>query len=389
MNKAAIDTHIGLIDKESVRLVTPLLQQNNEISEAYFLGDNSQIQTFQRIKKILSTRNVMCYFHEITSEPAPHELVHNLRDFCTELNKKKRNILFNASCGLRFRLLSAYEVFKEFDWPTFVLELETNEICWMSEVTTPPPLKRSGKISVSEWLTVFGAEVHNDTQLLPIKEEHQTLELAHKWATNANHLTQAFSVLNYLATSCRKSGSLDVELSEKQLGYAELREVLDQLTQHKLIKMNGPLLTFTDEHSRAFCNGQWLTDYVFYTLESLKEDISCINDIAYNVSFNRRIGDMVVKNKFDVASIVNNKLFIIECKTKSMKDAGDDTLYKLDSLREFIGGVQSKSMLITLKSLRSSDVTRSQDLGVTVIGPELLPHLKKVLQEWIHTNKYI
>ena len=83
-----IETHVGILDKESIRLVTPLLRQNGSISEAYFLGDNSQKPTFERIKMVLSTRNVECFFYEITPEPDPHTLIKNIKSFCHELEKK-------------------------------------------------------------------------------------------------------------------------------------------------------------------------------------------------------------------------------------------------------------------------------------------------------------
>ncbi len=386
----SIDTHIGIIDKDSVRLVTPLLQQGGKVSEAFFLGDNTQIIIFERIKNILASRNVNCFFYEITSDPDYHLLVDNLQLFCKELNKKKRNILFNASCGLRFRLLSAYEVFKKYKWPTYVLELETNEICWLNNENNPIILSRKGNISVNEWLSVFGADSYEENKDTHRKNINSLdIELANKWALNSVKLNQAFGVLNFLATTCRKSGALDVTLSDKQLTYIELKEVLNDLKQRNHITMHGPTLTFANEYVRSFCNGQWLIDHVYHTLIELKDEIACINDVARNITFNRHIGNIAVKNKFDVATIVNNKLFIIECKTKSMKDVGDDTLYKLDSLREFIGGVQSKSMLITLKPLRASDITRSEDLGVKVVGPTQLADLRDELNHWIKNNKNI
>lgn len=55
---------------------------------------------------------------------------------------------------------------------------------------------------------------------------------------------------------------------------------------------------------------------------------------SVGVQVYRKIGDREVRNELDVATIVNNKLHIIECKTKGMREDGDDTLYKLESLRD-------------------------------------------------------
>jgi hypothetical protein len=377
-----IETHIGIIDKEPIRLVTPLLKTHKNISEAYFLGDNTQIQTFEHIKKILTSRNIQCFFYEITSKPDINLLMKNLSDFTQYINKKNRTIIFNASCGLRLRLLSAYEVFKKFNWPTYIIELETNKICWMTDMPNLHILQSRGNISVNEWLHIFGAEVYSD-QVSNLINNQWVENISKKWATNANELSQAFGVLNFLATTCRKTELLSVDLSPKQVQYIELKSILNDLESNGLITKNGVTITFSSEMARSFCNGVWLTELVYLTLIDLKKDYSCISDLSYNINFNRYIDGKIIKNKFDIASIINNKLFIIECKTKSMKDTGDDTLYKLDSLREFIGGVQSKSILISLKPLRTSDILRSTDLGIFIIGPSELPDLKNIFKAWL------
>ena len=74
--------------------------------------------------------------------------------------------------------------------------------------------------------------------------------------------------------------------------------------------------------------------------------------------------------------VVNNKLHIIECKTKGMRDDGDDTLYKLESLRDLLGGLQARAMLVSFRPLRHNDITRAEDLGLALIGPDELKDLK-------------
>ncbi len=81
--------------------------------------------------------------------------------------------------------------------------------------------------------------------------------------------------------------------------------------------------------------------------------------------------------------VANNKLHIIECKTKGMRDDGDDTLYKLESLRDLLGGLQSRAMLVSFRPLRHHDIVRAQDLGLAIIGPEQLCDLRQHLTAWL------
>ncbi len=89
-----------------------------------------------------------------------------------------------------------------------------------------------------------------------------------------------------------------------------------------------------------------------------------------------------MRNEFDVATVVYNKLHIIENKTKGMRDDGDDTLYKLESLLDLLGGLQARAMLVSFRPLRHNDITRAEDLGLALIGTDELKDLKTNLTQW-------
>lgn len=98
----------------------------------------------------------------------------------------------------------------------------------------------------------------------------------------------------------------------------------------------------------------------------------------------RYVNGKEVRNEIDVATIVNNKLHLIECKTKNMQSNGDDTLYKLESLKDLLGGFQARAMLISFRPLRYVDITRAKDLGLTLIGPDQLNQLPLHLKNWFN-----
>ena len=134
--------------------------------------------------------------------------------------------------------------------------------------------------------------------------------------------------------------------------------------------------------SRRFANGEWLETLVHSTVRQIRKDMPTIQDHSLNVQVYRQLGDKEVRNELDVASVVNNKLHIIECKTKGMRDDGDDTLYKLESLRDLLGGLQARAMLVSFRPLRHNDIIRAKDLGLALIGPDELKNLKSQLELW-------
>lgn len=208
------------------------------------------------------------------------------------------------------------------------------------------------------------------------------LGVCEKWASHALELGPGLATLNFLATTCRKEQKLDVELSTKQQGYRELNILLEDLVQANLADYANGVLTFHSEKARRFSNGEWLEALVHAHVKQIQSELSTLQDCSLNVQVSRKIGEKEIRNELDVATVANNKLHIIECKTKGMRDDGDDTLYKLDTLRDLLGGLQARAMLVSFRPLRHNDITRAADLGLALIGPDELLDLHAHLKKW-------
>ncbi|MCV5663125.1 DUF1887 family protein, partial [Escherichia coli] len=102
------------------------------------------------------------------------------------------------------------------------------------------------------------------------------------------------------------------------------------LVEAQIATYENGILTFANEDARRFSNGEWLETLVHSTVKQIQDTMPTIQDRSLNVQVYRKLGESEVRNELDVATVVNNKLHIIECKTKGMRDDGDDTLYKLE-----------------------------------------------------------
>ena len=89
----------------------------------------------------------------------------------------------------------------------------------------------------------------------------------------------------------------------------------------------------------------------------------------------------------DITFSKDNRLYIIECKTKrfSAKDqgAGADILYRLDTLKDLLGGLQAKSMLISFTQPSEFVVQRAGDLRIALCCHKELSYLAEKLLAWI------
>lgn len=374
-------THVGIIDQDPVRLVTALLHRKFKAEKMIFIGVECQKQQYEQLSKVLEPKGLETEFFQIPSDINIPLIKHKIEQLAERLKQSGSKVFFNASCGLRHRLLTAYEIFRTYHWPIYVIEPFSDELCWLYP-DGQQQQQVEDHINISDYLTIFGARCE-----LPDEDVRSVLDstiktLGHKWASNAYELGPGLATLNYLATTCRKEQKLDVELSDKQQGYRELGMLLDDLNEAGLSHYENGVLTFSSEAARRFANGEWLEWYVHHIVEEIKHELLTIQDLSLGVQVYRQIGEREVRNELDVATVVNNKLHIIECKTKGMSSDGDDTLYKLESIRDLLGGLQARAMLVSFRPLRQHDITRATDLGLALIGPDQLSDLKTHLHEW-------
>lgn len=373
--------HVGIIDQDPIRLVTPLLDNRTVSDHIVFIGVSAQEDMYLRLHSVLSKRNITSEFFEIPNVANTSRIKQAISVLAEDLVARGQEVKLNASCGLRHRLLSVYEVFRTYHWPIFVVEPNSDRLCWLYP-DGKEDAQVQDRITIDDYLTVFGARGEFNDQELPPQLDQKLYELGERWASNALELGPGLATLNYLATTCRKEQKLDVELSEKQQGYRELNMLLTDLVEAQIATYENGILTFANEDARRFSNGEWLETLVHSTVRQIQQDMPTIQDRSLNVQVYRQLGDREVRNELDVASVVNNKLHIIECKTKGMRDDGDDTLYKLESLRDLLGGLQARAMLVSFRPLRHNDITRAEDLGLALIGPDELKDLKTHLAHW-------
>lgn len=374
-------THVGIIDQDPVRLITPLLDHGVPANKMIFIGTEAQQEQYDRLASILIPRNIEAEFFIIPDSINITRIRARIIELAEKLKAAQADVWFNASCGLRHRLLSAYEVFRTYHWPIYVIEPFSDEMCWLYPADREQQ-QVEDRIQLTDYLTIFGARCELPESLVPEELNEQLWELGQRWASSALELGPGLATLNYLATTCRKEQKLDVALSEKQQGYKELGMLLNDLEETGLATYHNGILTFKHEEARRFANGEWLENLVHSTVRAIQSDLPTIQDHSLGVQVYRQIGDREVRNELDVATVVNNKLHIIECKTKGMRDDGDDTLYKLESLRDLLGGLQARAMLVSFRPLRHHDVVRAQDLGLAIIGPDQLGDLQTHLHNW-------
>lgn len=148
--------HVGIIDQDPVRLVTPLLDNRTLSTHIVFIGDKTQVDMFDRLSSVLEQREITSEFFEIPSAVNTTLIKQSIQKLAKDLHDRGEDVKLNASCGLRHRLLSVYEVFRTYRWPIFVVEPNSDKLCWLYP-DGKEDTQVEDHITISDYLTIFGA----------------------------------------------------------------------------------------------------------------------------------------------------------------------------------------------------------------------------------------
>jgi len=102
-----------------------------------------------------------------------------------------------------------------------------------------------------------------------------------------------------------------------------------------------------------------------------------------------------VTNELDVAFLADNRLHLIECKTKRFDSNQSPeaqvaaTLYKLDTLRDYMGGNDARAMLVSYRNLGNPPRLRASEFDIKICDGQGIQRLESVLTKWIGKGKRV
>ena len=290
------------------------------------------------------------------------------------------DIVLNATAGTKVMAMGAYDVFRELGKPAFYVDTDHNQLISILPEGGVRPL--GDVVKAKTYLAAYGYEI-KDAGTVQIPPERQ--QLCTHLVDNAVRYAGVLPILNGCAEAAKKKNPLWAKLEERHQTFTKLQELLDCFSQAQLIHRSNDKLYFVDESARRFAGGGWLEDYVVKTLNRLKGD-KIVHDHLGNVVVETRAG---VRNEIDVAFTARNRLHLIECKSGRLSEKegkehrADGVAYKLDNLRDLMGGTYGKAMLVTFQTLTEPDRKRCVENRIDVVEGSELGNLDTALRQWI------
>ncbi|MFM2392285.1 MAG: hypothetical protein RLZZ546_262, partial [Bacteroidota bacterium] len=114
--------------------------------------------------------------------------------------------------------------------------------------------------------------------------------------------------------------------------------------------------TSLNKHEIQYLTGGWFEEWCYYQIKSKFE----LTDEQMGLGL---IVNAIANNDLDVVFLLNNNLFVVECKTLLGRDLQQSTIYKSGALIEKFGKA-AQAVLLTLQDLRekNGDLKASIDL---------------------------
>ncbi|MDD5462176.1 MAG: DUF1887 family CARF protein [Methylococcales bacterium] len=372
-----ITTHLILVSAQPIPNLTPILDDTLRPNKVVMLVSPDMQERSKALEKIYKERSISVERCLIENPWDAAHISDRILDLLTQY--PQGGIALNATGGTKLMSIAAYDAFRSCELPVFYVHPEHDRLIWLWPKL--PDVDLSGRLKLKDYLTAYGAGTVERPKITGVTEPLR--RLTRQLLTNIDRYAGDLGAFNYLAGQANNS-RLTSQIEAGPLSRPLLWELLELFVAAGLCEINGHSLRFIDEDARFTANGGWLEMHTYALCLNLKKALD-IQDIACNITVNRlAAGHTVVKNELDIGLIKSNRLHLIECKTQQFKDDKDaDVLYKLDSLRDLMGGLQGRAMLVSFNRLDKPSRARARELNIQLCCQTELRNLQHHLQIWL------
>ncbi|MCX8023440.1 MAG: DUF1887 family CARF protein [Syntrophorhabdaceae bacterium] len=291
-------------------------------------------------------------------------------------------IILNATGGTKIMAFAAFEVFREHGKKIIYVDTQDSRIQTLSP--SSEYFDFQGVLKVPSYLNAYGQFILKEkTDKNTIKMHTPILnELIDIWESTHD----AIKTLNSRVAPFRNARTfpLEIKVDARDDENENFRSIIEFFKRHGMLNYRNGRIRLPDLASVEFVTGGWLEEYVFSIVDSLPvTDVRMGVEVKWDVVPSRQ-----TMNEYDVVFTHNNRLFLIECKTKRFEGtdrltSNDEPIYKLDSLRDAAGGIYGKGMLVSYQRLTDAQKTRLSANKLAFCDSTDLKYLKNKIAQWI------
>lgn len=357
-------TQVALWKDNPITIITPLLQPEICCKELILLYPDS-IQP-NELSRFLSQRGIKLIHAPYKQQPSLEGL--------DEYNISAIN-LTQGNTGEKARLISWA---RERDIDCYWVDNLTDTMSFLSP-NSNRPIPIADVLKIEDFLSIKGIKV-TDIERQPT-HYLDWLSIAERWVNGLSRYERGFRSLNYLAKSADPENHTTAPLSLAQQNNSALNRLIDELEECQLLKRVEDSLRFSSAEAKRFCNGIWLEYYAFAQLRSLAKTRTDIQDIAMSVKVERGDKSNPLRNEIDVIALINNRLYLVECKTGMLESSQSQlALYRLDSLAEVFGPL-TQGALLSFDSVSPLIKRRASEISIQVLDHRNMVQLRSAIDK--------
>lgn len=376
-------SHICLVQDVSIDAALPALDPQLRPSDVYLLTSPEYEAHARWLESILRPEGITVHL-KLLRDPGSVAAVRD-QVLSILMGRGPGDVALNVSGAFGPVGIGAYEAFRGAERPVFYVDPERTSLVWVHpEEGRRTPL--AGRIYLADFLRAHGAAINDNPVDLDMPRGLRVL--TRELISGVERLAKPMASLNWFAYHV-DGDRCTLPLDSGYQKWGELQGLIDRFASFNLIERRGERLRFPDEGARRYVNGGWLEDHVFNQLERYHADSAAIQDMARGLEYIRLNDATALKNELDVVFLSRNRLHLIECKTKRFQctlnpDApGADALYKLDGVRQQLGGRQARVLFVSYQPLLDSHRQRAADMGIRLCVGREIHYLSELLREWV------
>jgi len=374
-------THVCLVSAQAAPNLLPLLDDQLKPQNVILLVTPQMKEKAEWLANVITPRGIRVEKIEISTAADFSAIQEKLFSIIELHAENPGEIALNATGGTKWMSIAAQEIFRLNHSPVFYVDVETDHVHFLGE--NKPSQKLNQKIDIANYLKTYGYQITSEDKN-GLSQAHK--DLCEQMVLHVADWESAIGQLNLLANKAEENNTLTANIDDASKLPIYFDTLITECSHAGLIHgtiKNG--IKFKDATARGFCNGGWLEGYVNRILSELRKEELLQEQPHLNIKVKK---GQTSENEIDVAFMAKNRLHIIECKTKRFSgkqagQAGTDTVYKLDSISE-LGGLGTKSMLVSYRPLKNADKQRAKDLRIEVIERDQIQNLKTHLKNWIN-----
>jgi hypothetical protein len=371
-------THVCLVSQQAAPNFLPLLDEKLKPKQVILLVTDQMKVQAEYLQRVIQPLGIGVKLIPFEATGSFDDMRIQLMDLLGPY--KPSEIALNVTGGTKWMAITAQEIFRENSSMVFYVDIASGQVLFLDSQIAPHPLAKN--VRLGAYLNAYGYELKDSKIQVKGLTDIQR-ELYQVLITNVAEWSGAIGQLNALASSASDNASRSASLASLPHRDPYLSKLLNACEFAGLLSVSQNTLKFTSEETRFEANGGWLENYINSKLNELKTE-QVLQDSPYP---NVKVVKGKTENEVDIAFMANNRLHIIECKTKRLAGknvggVGTEALYKLDSISA-LGGLGTKAMLVTYRPLNQYDSQRARELNIKVVQAHELNNLKSHLREWI------